>query len=92
MERKFLFYDRWEVISMETRRNRTARSGVSGAGLLVGLAILLVVLGLLTTAHTVLSLVLLGVGFGALAVAGWLWGADSTDGSSWSRHETGQWR
>lgn len=77
---------------MATTRKGTGRDGVSGGGLLIGLAVVLVVLGLLTTAHTVLSLVLLGVGFGALAVAGGLWGADSTDGSSWSPRETGSWR
>jgi hypothetical protein len=79
-------------MSMATTRKGMGRSGVSGAGLLLGLAVLLVVLGLLTTAHTVVSLVLLGVGFAALAVAGGLWGADSTDGSNWSQHETGRWR
>ncbi len=77
---------------MATTRRETARNGVSRGGLLVVVAVVLVVLGLLTTAHTVASLVLLGVGFGALAVAGWLWGADSTDGSSWSSRETGTWR
>jgi hypothetical protein len=77
---------------METARKRTRRSESSGAGLLVGLAVLLVVLGLLTTAHAVLSLVLLAVGFGGLAVAGGLWGADTTDGSSRSPQETGRWR
>jgi hypothetical protein len=40
----------------------------------------------------VLSLVLLAVGFGGLAVAGGLWGADTTDGSSRSPQETGRWR
>ena len=74
------------------RQKGMDRSGVSRGGLVLALAVILVVLGLLTTAHTVASLVLLGVGFGALAVAGGLWGADSTDASSWSRRETGQWR
>ena len=77
---------------MATARKRTNRDGVSLGGLLLGLAVVLIVLGLLATSHTVASLVLLGVGFAALAVAGGLWGADSTDGSNWSPRETGRWR
>jgi hypothetical protein len=90
-QRKFLFYDR-RVMPMETMRKAQSRTGISRTALLAGLAVALAWLGLLTAVHGLAVLAILGLGFAALGLAGWLWGADSRDGSSWSRREPGTWR
>ncbi len=73
-------------------RTSTRRAGVSRAALAVGLAVRIAWLAMFTVVHGGLSLVQAVGGFVALAVAGWLWGADSRDGSSWRPREPGAWR
>jgi hypothetical protein len=70
-------------------RRSSGNAGVSRSALAVGLAVMIAWLALLTRIHGPWSLLLVFGGFAALGLAGWRWGADSRDGSSWKRRERG---
>jgi hypothetical protein len=73
-------------------RRTKGRGQVSVLGLTVAAIAAFAVVGLMASLLGPSALGVLVGGFGALGLAGWLWGADTVDGCDWCPRESESWR